>query len=62
MRKVVICPDNDGPGIDHGIRAADAVLAYLDGDDEALERLSARFTAEFTDYEALLRSEIHVTR
>ena len=38
-------------GVDHGIQAADAVLACLDGDDEALERLSGRFATEFTDYE-----------
>jgi flavin-dependent dehydrogenase len=38
-------------GIDHGIRAAGAVLLYLDGDDGALERLTARFAAEFADYE-----------
>jgi flavin-dependent dehydrogenase len=38
-------------GVEHGMQAADAVLACLDGDDEALERLSDRFATEFTDYE-----------
>ena len=38
-------------GVEHGVQAADAVLAYLDGDDAALERLSDRFAMEFTDYE-----------
>ena len=38
-------------GVEHGIQAADAVLACLDGDDEALERLADRFATEFTDYE-----------
>ena len=38
-------------GVEHGVQAADAVLAYLDGDDAALERLSDRFAMEFTGYE-----------
>ena len=38
-------------GVEHGLQAADAVLACLDGDDAALERLSDRFATEFTDYE-----------
>ena len=38
-------------GVEHGMQAADAILAYLDGDDVALERLSDRFSTEFTDYE-----------
>jgi flavin-dependent dehydrogenase len=38
-------------GIAHGWQAADAALAYLGGDDAALEGLSDRFAAEFADYE-----------
>jgi flavin-dependent dehydrogenase len=38
-------------GVEHGMQAADAVLACLDGDDVALERLADRFSTEFTDYE-----------
>jgi flavin-dependent dehydrogenase len=40
-------------GIEHGCRTADAVVACLDGDDAALERLSATLAMEFTDHERL---------
>jgi flavin-dependent dehydrogenase len=49
-------------GVDHGIRAADAAFAYLDGDDEALEQLSGRFAAEFTDYEHTRRGYYSIER
>ena len=49
-------------GVDHGIQAADAVLAYLDGDDDALERLSSQFVAEFTDYEQTRRGYYSLER
>jgi flavin-dependent dehydrogenase len=37
--------------VERGWQAADAVLACVDGDDAALERLSQRFATEFTEYE-----------
>src|SRR5262245_47719838 len=43
-------------GVDHGRRAADAILACLDGDDKAVEELSDRFASEFADYEQTRRA------
>ena len=46
-RKVVICPDNDGPGIDHGIRVAKTfqLLACAEGDHIKGAWLTARRAA-----------------
>lgn len=38
-------------GVEHALRARDAVLLYLGGDHAALERLSDGFAAEFTRHE-----------
>ena len=41
--------------VEHGWQAADAALAYLGGDQVALQRLADRFAADFASYEQVRR-------